>query len=53
MIEESKKGTERKEDETEIQKSFIKLAGALTEQKTRALGRPLTYCLVTFGCQMN
>ena len=53
MIEESKKGTERKEDETEIQKSFIKLAGALTEQKTRSLGRPLTYCLVTFGCQMN
>ncbi|HJB15790.1 MAG TPA: tRNA (N6-isopentenyl adenosine(37)-C2)-methylthiotransferase MiaB [Candidatus Blautia excrementipullorum] len=53
MIEESKKGTERKEDETEIQKSFIKLAGALTEQKSRSLGRPLTYCLVTFGCQMN
>ena len=53
MIEESKKGTERKEDETEIQKSFIKLAGALAEQKSRSLGRPLTYCLVTFGCQMN
>lgn len=53
MIEENKKGTERKKDETEIQKSFIKLAGALTEQKSRSLGRPLTYCLVTFGCQMN
>ena len=40
-------------DETARQRSFISLAGALTEQKSRALGRPLTYCLTTFGCQMN
>ena len=40
-------------DETARQRSFIGLAGALTEQKSRALGRPLTYCLTTFGCQMN
>ena len=40
-------------DETARQRSFISLAGALTEQKSRALGQPLTYCLTTFGCQMN
>ncbi len=40
-------------DETARQRSFISLAGALTEQKSRNLGRPLTYCLTTFGCQMN
>ena len=53
MTKEIKKETEPKRNETEIQRSFIRLAGALTEQKSRALGRPLTYCLTTFGCQMN
>ena len=53
MTKEIKKETEPKRNETEIQRSFIRLAGALTEQKSRALGRPLNYCLTTFGCQMN
>ena len=39
--------------ETQRQRSFIDLARALTEQKIQAAGRPLTYCLTTFGCQMN
>lgn len=41
------------QEETARQQSFIQLAKALTEQKIRTLGRPLTYCLTTFGCQMN
>lgn len=41
------------QDETARQCSFIALARALTEQKIQALGRPVTYCLTTFGCQMN
>lgn len=39
--------------ETERQRSFISLAQALTAQKSNTVGRPLTYCLTTFGCQMN
>ena len=41
------------QEETARQQSFIQLAKALTEQKIKTLGRPLTYCLTTFGCQMN
>ena len=41
------------QEETQRQRSFIDLARALTEQKIQAVGRPLTYCLTTFGCQMN
>ena len=40
-------------DETGRQREFIGLARALTEQRVQAAGRPLTYCLTTFGCQMN
>lgn len=49
------KDTEIKEtqNETESQRSFIELARALTQQKMQTIGRPLTYCLTTFGCQMN
>lgn len=49
------KDTETKEmqNETERQRSFIELARALTQQKIQAKGRPVTYCLTTFGCQMN
>lgn len=49
------KDTEIKEtqNETERQRSFIDLARALTQQKIQAMGRPVTYCLTTFGCQMN
>ena len=52
MTEELKK-EQNKADETARQKSFIELAKALTDQKSNSLGRPLTYCLTTFGCQMN
>lgn len=49
------KDTETKEiqNETERQHSFIELARALTQQKMQTIGRPVTYCLTTFGCQMN
>ena len=42
-----------KQNETERQRSFIELARALTQQKMQTIGRPVTYCLTTFGCQMN
>lgn len=41
------------QEETARQHSFIQLAKTLTEQKIQTVGRPLTYCLTTFGCQMN
>lgn len=49
------KDTETKEiqNETERQRSFIELARVLTQQKMQTIGRPVTYCLTTFGCQMN
>ena len=43
----------REIDETARQKEFIELARTLTDQKSNLQGRPLTYCLTTFGCQMN
>lgn len=51
MIIETEKN--REIDETAHQKEFIELARTLTDQKSNLLGRPLTYCLTTFGCQMN
>ena len=51
MIIETEKNKEI--DETARQKEFIELARTLTDQKSNLLGRPLTYCLTTFGCQMN
>ena len=51
MIIETEKN--REIDETARQKEFIELARTLTDQKSNLLGRPLTYCLTTFGCQMN
>ena len=53
MINESAKGQNTSAEETLRQRSFIELAQALTAQKSNTLGRPLTYCLTTFGCQMN
>ena len=32
---------------------FMKKARAILKQKAEELGRPLTACTVTFGCQMN
>ena len=51
MIIETEKN--REIDETARQKEFIELARTLTDQKSNLQGRPLTYCLTTFGCQMN
>ena len=48
-----KEPAENMSAETERQLSFIGLARALCEQKAGTAGRPLTYCLTTFGCQMN
>ncbi len=47
------KETKEIQNETERQRSFIELARALTQQKMQTIGRPVTYCLTTFGCQMN
>ena len=48
-----KEPAENMSAETERQLSFIDLARTLCEQKAGTAGRPLTYCLTTFGCQMN
>lgn len=39
--------------EPERQYYFMELARALVEERSRAAGRPLTFCVTTFGCQMN
>ena len=53
MTKESQKTNTMTAEETARQNSFIELAKTLTAQKSNTLGRPLTYCLTTFGCQMN
>ncbi|MBO5093450.1 MAG: tRNA (N6-isopentenyl adenosine(37)-C2)-methylthiotransferase MiaB [Lachnospiraceae bacterium] len=40
-------------DELMRQYYYLKKAKALLTQKKEELGRPLTACVVTFGCQMN
>ena len=39
--------------EPERQYWFMKKARQLVQEKEQELGRPLTACTVTFGCQMN
>lgn len=41
------------EDEAKLQFEYMNRAKELVKQQSRALGRPLTYCVHTFGCQMN
>ncbi|MCR4738721.1 MAG: tRNA (N6-isopentenyl adenosine(37)-C2)-methylthiotransferase MiaB [Lachnospiraceae bacterium] len=41
------------ENEPERQYYFIELAKKLREEKENETGRPLTYHVTTFGCQMN
>ena len=53
MTKESQKTNTMTAEETARQNSFIELAQTLSAQKSNTLGRPLTYCLTTFGCQMN
>ena len=53
MTKESQKTNTMTAEETARQNSFIELAQTLSAQKSNTLGRPLPYCLTTFGCQMN
>lgn len=39
--------------DTERQYFYIRLAREMIRHKQKAAGRPLTFCVVTFGCQMN
>ena len=39
--------------EPDRQYYFMKKARTLVKEKSEALGRPLTFCVNTFGCQMN
>ena len=39
--------------EPERQYYFIEKARGLLQKKAQEAGRPLTFCVVTFGCQMN
>ena len=41
------------ENETLRQYAFMRMARQLIEEKEKELGRPLYFCVVTFGCQMN
>ncbi|MDD3279340.1 MAG: tRNA (N6-isopentenyl adenosine(37)-C2)-methylthiotransferase MiaB [Lachnospiraceae bacterium] len=40
-------------EEPKRQYYFCELAKELVEEKSREAGRKLTFCVVTFGCQMN
>lgn len=39
-------------EEPERQYYFIEEAKKLIAEKSKMLGRPLTFCVTTFGCQM-
>ena len=41
------------EDDTARQYYFIEKAKAYVQRESEELGRPLTFCVTTFGCQMN
>jgi tRNA-2-methylthio-N6-dimethylallyladenosine synthase len=40
-------------EETKLQYDYIEKAKDYVKKESDALGRPLTYCVNTFGCQMN
>jgi tRNA-2-methylthio-N6-dimethylallyladenosine synthase len=40
-------------EETKLQYDYIETAKSYVKKESEALGRPLTYCVHTFGCQMN
>jgi tRNA-2-methylthio-N6-dimethylallyladenosine synthase len=40
-------------EETKLQYDYIDRAKEFVKKESEALGRPLTYCVHTFGCQMN
>lgn len=41
------------EQETKKQYEYMQKAKGYVQAKSEELGRPLTYCVTTFGCQMN
>ena len=41
------------QEEPQRQYYFMKKARAILKQKAEELGRPLTFCVTTLGCQMN
>ena len=53
LIEEMDLHKEAPEEEPFRQYYFIKKARAYYQELSRQEGRPLTYCVTTFGCQMN
>jgi tRNA-2-methylthio-N6-dimethylallyladenosine synthase len=40
-------------EETKLQYDYIDRAKEFVKKESEVLGRPLTYCVHTFGCQMN
>lgn len=55
MINEAEKSMEVREEqaESERQHGFIALAKEMLQRRCLELGGNMTYCLTTFGCQMN
>ena len=41
------------QNETKRQYEFMEKAKEYVKKQSEELGRPLTYCVTTFGCQMN
>ena len=41
------------QNETKRQYEFMEKAKGYVQKQSEELGRPLTYCVTTFGCQMN
>ena len=40
-------------EEPQRQYYYIEKARAYIQKKSEEIGRPLTFCVTTFGCQMN
>ncbi len=53
MIEENEVFKKAPESEPERQYYFIEVARKIVKKQSEKLGRPLTACTTTFGCQMN
>ena len=41
------------EDDTKRQYDYIEKAREYVQKESEVLGRPMTFCVTTFGCQMN
>lgn len=49
----AEKNTDTISEETKEQYKYIEQLRTMTDAEAALKGRPLTYCLTTFGCQMN